>query len=150
MLRPDFYIVTGLRQLTFVLHDPVQFHGDGKIPMITELSQLYAFDSLTKLKIVSIDSEKLISDLSPDEAYEYLTRPQADNAGRSYYQRYKYLQQQQSHDEQNSSMEPWMVGKELLILKHKIEQKIKILSYDSDIKELKGVSDDITCFLNDY
>lgn len=149
-----FESFAGLQKLSLGVYDPNRFRG-GNIPLISELSQFYGFESLPKLKVVTVDNEENY-ECSSDDADEAQEQQEFEETG--YYQRYRYYQQSKDQNitvnqslksTESQQMEEQQMEVELLFLKEKIEEKLKHLKYDSEVfKELKSVLHDVTRLLH--
>lgn len=144
-----FLSVAGLHKLSFGVYDSDECHV-GKIPLISELSELYGFEFLPQLKIVTVGSA---DNLDEDEEQYQQEFEDADSA-RLYYKKYRYCPQpkeQNNMENLNQALDSLKSQRmdeqhvELLFLKEKIEEKLKQLKFNSEnFKELKSVLHDVT------
>lgn len=144
-----------MKKLSFYWFAPHYCHGHN-IPLISELSQLYGFEYLPKLKTVSIDCIDNPNS-SSDEDEEQQEENDDTTTAASYYRRYRYYQRPKKNVNQslesleNEQFMEQQVNVELQFLKETIEEKLKPLKNNSTtFKELKSVLHDVTCLLNNF
>lgn len=118
--------------------------------MISELSQLYGFESLPELKVVTVgNGENRVFDSVEEQQQAELEEDAG--CGEGYYQRYRYIQQLKEENV-NQPMEcREMVKVQLLFLKSKINEKVEHLKRNSQIfRELKSVLVDVERLIENF